>query len=271
MIRGLVFCGFCAVAIALVSVSAAGQQLERQIGLVLLYTARGDLKPPQGALIVGLDRASIGWLQRNIETSARFRGALTGASPRMRGRSEPGAQRQSAAASLHACLILRLAERCPSLMVFDINFNAETPDDSVLADALKHAGNVLLLERVEENTAVHRHRPSTPSSERCAGTVFFQTDGSPRQGRYRLSDPEPYFPPNPSLPIAAWHHRTGTVGRAGDAGLPAFWLYGPAGTIPTSRSEVSSTREPRLSLRTCRAHRVRRRFRPVRTGRIRPL
>ena len=33
---------------------------------ILLYAARGNLKPPQGALIVGLDRLSVSWLQRNI-------------------------------------------------------------------------------------------------------------------------------------------------------------------------------------------------------------
>jgi class 3 adenylate cyclase/CHASE2 domain-containing sensor protein len=236
MIRGLVFCGFCAVAIALVSVSAAGQQLERQIGLVLLYTARGDLKPPQGALIVGLDRASIGWLQRNIrdlrKVSRGLDGCLSSHAQEVLSRARNVSQLPRA---LHACLILRLAERSPSLVVFDINFNAETPDDSVLADALKHAGNVLLLERVEENTAVHRHRPSTPLANAALGTVFFQTDGSPSRVVTGYPTRDPYFPQIPSLPIAAWHHRTGTLDWASPAMPPfrRFWLYGPAGTIPT--------------------------------------
>ena len=66
MIRRLVACGLCAVAVALLALSPLGRQLDRQLGLGMLYAARGDLPAPDGALVLGLDRASIGWLQRNI-------------------------------------------------------------------------------------------------------------------------------------------------------------------------------------------------------------
>lgn len=73
---------------AVVTLSQLGQRLERQVGLGLLYAARGNLSPPEGALIVGLDRASIGWLQRNIDAL----GDINQVPP-----------------SLHVCLIRRLA------------------------------------------------------------------------------------------------------------------------------------------------------------------
>ena len=81
MIRGLIFCGLCAIAMALVALSQLGQQLERQIGLGLLYAARGNLKAPEGALIVGLDRASISWLQRNIDALGDVSHGLEGCLP----------------------------------------------------------------------------------------------------------------------------------------------------------------------------------------------
>ena len=90
MIRGLVFCGLCAIAAALLALSSPGQQLERQVGLRLLYAARGNLAAPEGALIVGLDRASIGWLQRNIDCPRRRLAVSTGVFHRWRETASAG-------------------------------------------------------------------------------------------------------------------------------------------------------------------------------------
>lgn len=236
MIRSLIFCGVCATALALVSLSAPGRQLERQVGLGLLYAARGELKPPEGALIVGLDRASIGWLQRTFgDPGSAAKGLEACRSSRSLEDLSRARNINQLPRALHACLIGRLAERKPSLVVFDINFNAETPDDGMLADAMRRAGNVLLLERIEENVAVHRLRPATPLAEAALGTVFFQTDGTP--GRVATGYPtrNQYFPAIPALPVAAWGQVTGAPDAALTS-IPAFqsfWLYGPAGTVPT--------------------------------------
>ena len=236
MIRSLVFCGLCAIAVALLSLSALGQQLERQIGLGLLYAVRGDLKAPEGALVVGLDRASIGWLQRNIDALGRVSQGLEGClSPHARESLSRARNINQVPRALHACLIRRLAERAPRLIVFDINFNAETPDDGFLAEAVESAGNVLLLERIEENGVARRLRPSAPLSDAAMQTVFFQTDGTP--GRVVTGYPthSRFFPTIPAMPVEAWRHHAGQEAVATHS-MPDFqliWLYGPAGTIPT--------------------------------------
>jgi len=163
MIRGLTLCGLCAIAMAVVTLSQLGQRLERQVGLGLLYAARGNLNPPDGALIVGLDRASIGWLQRNIDALGDVSEGLEGCLPPHARESLSRARNiNQVPRSLHACLIRRLAERGPRLIVFDVSFNADTPDDGFLAGAMRSAGKVLLLERFEEDGAARRLRPSPP-------------------------------------------------------------------------------------------------------------
>jgi class 3 adenylate cyclase/CHASE2 domain-containing sensor protein len=236
MIRGLVFCSLCAMAAALLSLSSPGQQLERQIGLGLLYATRGDLKAPDGALVVGLDRASIGWLQRNIDALDQISPGLEAClSPRARENLSRARNINQVPRALHACLVRRLAERAPRLIVFDINFNSETSDDGFLAEAVEAAGNVLLLERIEEDGVARRLRPSAPLSGAATGTVFFQTDGSP--GRVVTGYPtrSHFFPTVPSMPVEAWRRHTGQETIATQA-MPDFqliWLYGPARTIPT--------------------------------------
>jgi adenylate cyclase len=134
--------------------------------------------------------------------------------------------------SLHACLIRRLADRGRGLIVFDISFNADTPDDGFLAEAMKRAGKVLLLERIEEDGAARRLRPAPPLSDAATATVFFQTDGAP--GRVATGYPtrSRHFPSIPALPVEAWRQHTGLAPPAEPA-FQLIWLYGPAGTIPT--------------------------------------
>jgi class 3 adenylate cyclase/CHASE2 domain-containing sensor protein len=236
MIRGLIFSGLCATAAALLSLSSSGQQLERQIGLGLLYATRGDLKAPDGALVVGLDRASIGWLQRNINALDQISPGLEAClSPHARENLSRARNINQVPRALHACLVRRLAERAPRLIVFDINFNSETSDDGFLAEAVEGAGNVLLLERIEEDGVARRLRPSAPLFDAARGTVFFQTDGSP--GRVVTGYPtrSHFFPTIPSMPVEAWRRHAGRETIATQA-MPDFqllWLYGSALTIPT--------------------------------------
>jgi class 3 adenylate cyclase/CHASE2 domain-containing sensor protein len=236
MARSLVYCGLCAIAVALLSLTSLAQQLERQIGLGLLYAIRGHLSAPEGALIVGLDRASIGWLQRNIDALGDVSRGLDGClSPHAREELSRARNINQVPRALHACLIRRLVEREPRLIVFDINFNAETPDDAFLAEAIRSARNVLLLERIEENGVARRLSPSTPLSGAALGTVFFQTDGSLGEVVTGYPAHNRFFPTIPAMPVEAWRHHVGREPGAADAiaEFQPIWLYGPAGTVPT--------------------------------------
>ncbi len=66
MIRKFSICCVFALSMAIVFMSPLGQRLEREFGLGALYAIRGALEAPGEALVIGLDRASVGWLQRNI-------------------------------------------------------------------------------------------------------------------------------------------------------------------------------------------------------------
>lgn len=243
MVRSLVLCGLCAIAAALLAISSFAQRLEREVGLGMLYAVRGNLKAPDEALIVGLDRASIGWLQRNIGALGQVSQGLDGClSPHARDELSRARNINQVPRALHACLIRRLAERKPRLIVFDINFNAETPDDGLFAEEIRRAGNVLLLERIEEDGVVRRLGPSGPLAGAALGTVFFQTDGTP--GKVVTGYPlhNHLFPSIPAMPVEAWHHYTGqTRGQSGQEDAVAhpasafhlIWLYGHAGTIRT--------------------------------------
>lgn len=225
MLRGISFCCFGALATVLLALSPLGQQFENRVGLGLLYAVRGNLKAPDGALVVGLDRPSVSWLQRNV---AGLDDCITPRALEELGRARNVNQLPRA---LYVCLLRRLAERAPRLVVFDINFNAETLDDDVFAGAIEAAGNVLLLERIEHGDVVRRLAPATVLSEAAMGTVFFQTDGTARRVATGYPTHDRHFPDIPSLPVSAWVHAGGEAAPA----MPAFqpiWLYGPADTIP---------------------------------------
>lgn len=235
MVRVLVFCALCALAAALLSLSPFGQRLERELGLGLLYAVRGDLEAPEGALIVGLDRASIGWLERNIHTFDRGADGL-GACLSPYAREELGRARNVSQVprAVHACLIRRLVRHNPRLIVFDINFNVETPDDTLLAEAVRDAGNVLLLERIEEDGVMRRLGLSEPLAGAALGTVFFQSDGTPGRVVTGYPTQNRAFPELPAMPVEAWRRHAGReTGRGELPALQLVWLYGPAGTVPT--------------------------------------
>ena len=235
MVRTLVICGLGALAAAVLSLTPLAHRLEREIGLGLLYAVRGELEAPEGALVVGLDRASIGWLERNVRALGQGSGSLGGCLSQY-ARDELGRARNvnQLPRAVHACLIRRLAQRNPRLIVFDINFNVETPDDLLLAQAVRSAGDVLLLERIEHDGVVRRLGLSDPLAGAALGTVFFQTDGSP--GRVVTGYPTRLrlFPDIPPMPVEAWRRHTGRAPSGAEAtGLQLIWLYGPAGTVPT--------------------------------------
>lgn len=236
MIRSFVLCTLCSATLVLLSLSSLGRWLEREVGLGILYAIRGDLEAPDGAMIVGIDRASLAWLQRNIGSLEHLSNGLGDCfSPHakkelLRARSVSQVPR-----SLYTCLVQRLNAHDTRLIVFDINFNADTPDDVLLAQEFARSQNVLLLElleRTEGNNVNRRLRPSAPLARAALQTVFFQTDGRALTGYPTFSR---QFPELPAMPVEAWRRHTGGQMAEGFS-LPSFqpiWLYGPAGTVPT--------------------------------------
>lgn len=236
MVRTVLFCLLAAVAVALLSASTLGQRLERDFGLGLLYTIRGSRTVPEGAVVIGLDRDSVGWLQRNVDgleqVSEGLEGCLSDAARDELRRARNIFQLPRA---VHTCLLLRLAGSRPRLVVFDINFNAETRDDAALAAAIRRAGNVLLLERIVDEDVVRRLGPAEPLRQAALGTVTFQTDGTPGVTTTGYPTRNRWFPEVPAMPVEVWRRHAG-VSPERVAALPDFqrvWLYGPAQTVPT--------------------------------------
>lgn len=226
MVREIPICFFGALAAALLALSLSGQQFEKRMGLGLLYAIRGNVTAPEGALIVSLDRSSIGWLQRS---GTRLDDCIT---PRAIEELARVRNVNQLPRGLHVCLLRRLKERSPRLIVFDINFNAETSDDDNLAGAIEAAGNVLLLARIERGEVVRRLGPAAVLSEAALGTVFFQTDGTSRQVATGYPTQDELFPDILALPVGAWIH-PGSGAAPAMPGFQPIWLYGPANTVPT--------------------------------------
>ena len=276
MIRRLVACALCAVAVALLALSPLGRQLERQIGLGLLYAARGDLPAPEGALVVGLDRASIGWLQRNIDALDRVSHGSRRVPPTAGAREpQPGAQHQPGAACPPRLPDppSRRARAAPDRLRHQLQCG--TARRRFLADAVRRAGNVLLLERIEEDGVARRLRPSAPLADAADADRVLPDRRISRKGRHRLSDAQPLL----SDAYRPCRSKPGVVTPAGrrtaaqpDAGLPAD-LALRAGGHDSDRPDPARLRGGRVraSRGPLAAHRLRRRLRCVRPVRIRPL
>ena len=242
--KTLICLGF-ALSMAATFLSPLGQRLERDFGLGALYALRGTLEAPGEALVIGLDRASVGWLQRNIRD-------IDNIAPTLAKCLTPRAKEQIAEArnvnhiprGLHACLLREILPRSPRQIVFDINFNAEKPEDAVLGRAIRDAGNVILLEKISRATPgvrdrtsalAVRLRPAKVFREAALGTVGFQVDGTGSDVTTGYVRRFAEYPGLQAMPTAAWLSYVRSdlpIGRVA-AGVQKFWLYGPPGTIPT--------------------------------------
>lgn len=76
-----------ALLLGLVSLTPFGQRFELEAGQASLYFLRGTVPPPDEAIVIGLDRGSIEWLELHANDLARAARALTAASRPMPGRS----------------------------------------------------------------------------------------------------------------------------------------------------------------------------------------
>jgi adenylate cyclase len=96
--------------------------VEQSVGLGLLFKLRGAVPPPDEVVVIAIDEVA----------EAAF------GTPIDRAR--------------HAQLIDELARGGASLLVLDLFFHTESPDDARLATAIRAAGNVVLIAEVERTT-----------------------------------------------------------------------------------------------------------------------
>ena len=111
-----------------ISLTPFGMGLEENMGLHLLFKARGSRKAPPDVIIITLDKASADHLQL------------------------PSAPRKWPR-SLHARLINNLIDKKPAVIAFDMIFSetSSTEQDSSFADAIRNAGNIVLGEWLKTN------------------------------------------------------------------------------------------------------------------------
>lgn len=151
--------------------------VEQQFGLAWLYAARGERVAPAEVVIIAID-----------ETSAQKLGVAA------RPRDWPRA--------MHGELVTALAHAGARLIVFDLTFDAPSPqpeDDARFADAIAAAGNVLVTHSLSRETralagssggevatvVIERRTPPIPAVEKAvAGSASFVVPKSARVDAY---------------------------------------------------------------------------------------
>ena len=218
-----------------VYISPVGQFLEREYGLPLLYSLRGDRPVPQEALIIGLDNESVRWLSSYVAMSERSSPRLNSClTDRAREDLRGAANINHIPRAIHACLLDALTERQARLIAFDINFNTTRPGDAQFAEAIARAGNVLLFERVGNTDGLpERKSPASAFLNVALGTMAFHADSA--QGEIATGYRTRYSPFNDlvAMPDKAWTVYTDQQLPAEQPLVQPIWLYGPPGSIPT--------------------------------------
>jgi len=121
----------------IVYLSPAGLWLEERVGLSTLFLLRGAIQAPSDVVVIAIDQPSASQLNLSIK-------------PRLWPRN------------LHAQLITQLAAAGASTIIFDLIFDtpSDIPEqDEALANAIKAAGRVVLVERLdyEDSALLNRH------------------------------------------------------------------------------------------------------------------
>ena len=231
--------GLSAILAAILSIfyaMPAGQSMEREVGLGLLYALRGEVDPPKEAIVIGLDADSISWFQRNSRALEAVSTGLDGClTERSLDIMEESRNVNIIPRALYICLLQTLNDRTAQQIVFDINFNADKPDDKALAVAIKQAGNVLLFERVMNESVVRRLKPTKILNDAAAAAVVFQTDGTDEQIATGYPTFLPYAADARIMPVEAWSRYTGApqLKLQSSSNFQPVWYYGGPETIPT--------------------------------------
>ena len=227
---------FAAVLAALFS-SSSGQRFERATGLGLLYTLRGVVAAPPEAIVIALDQESVSWLNRNVASLAENGGLLSScATPHAVGVLSRARNINTIPRALYICLLDEIAGRSPELIVFDISFNADKPDDQAFAEALARSGRSILLEsqRLGEDGAFRQLSPAAPLVAASLGTVVFQVNGSGSEVTTAFATRASVTPDLDAMPVAVWkRYNSNAPGAESLPKMQPIWFYGPPGTIET--------------------------------------
>ncbi|MEO1774851.1 MAG: adenylate/guanylate cyclase domain-containing protein [Pseudomonadota bacterium] len=226
--------------LAALQASPIGQRIEHGWGLAALYTLRGPVPAPEGALIVALDDLGAEWLAFVADdpgpASRRLEACLSAEDRR---RLVAVTDTLQLPRAIHACLIDALAARGAQVLVFDVVFRLSREGDRALAEALANGPPAILLEGVDTPTgtrALRRERPAPVFVEAAAATSFFQvvTDTTGLILGYRRHLPVfADLQPMPQV-AAALAEREGLAPFPQQApGVTPFWFYGPALSVPT--------------------------------------
>lgn len=227
---------FAAVMMA-VFASTAGRFLEREYGLTTLYALRGNLPVPDGALIVGLDNASVEWLTRGVIYDDLPEGLEECLTDEARQTLLGAANINHIPRPVHACLVDALADRGARVIAFDINFNKDRPGDRPLAEAIAGAERVLLFVRynVDANGLIHVQNPTDLLAGAAKGAMAFRVDSdrgamaTAYKTRFPVSAGEDLI----AMPDRVWMEFTGHQRPEVSDDFQPIWLYGPPRTIPT--------------------------------------
>lgn len=126
------------------AMSPIGSTFEMRVGLPWLFYWRGPVTPPGEVVVVAMDSRT--GEQLDLPTLPRYW-------PR----------------SIHASLVDQLVARGASVIVFDVHFGREkeSSDDQLLVDAVRRAGNVVLVELL-----TGKHQPISDQQGRHVGMVW---------------------------------------------------------------------------------------------------
>lgn len=235
-----------AIVMSVVSLLPVGQWLEREVGLPLLYSVRGDRPVPPGAIVIGLDNPSVSWLNRlsvtmrsNPQDIPLKSPLLAECLPEETLHSLLGAANiNHIPRALHACLLHELTKRRARVVAFDINFNTERPGDDVFRDAIAKAGNALLFERIRlgENGDLQRIQPRVMFQKAALGTMAFRVDSA--RGEMATSYLTTFGTVGPlrelrAMPDKVWEVFSGQKITPPATEFQPIWLYGPPESVKT--------------------------------------
>lgn len=150
--RALPFGIAASVLAVLAHLTPFAHEIENRYGLGLLFSLRRPVPPPDGALVIAIDRQSIDWLR---QSSAN----LPEEAPRLDSCIPAGARAQlerlkgpsSLPRSVYACLLRELSRLGVPVAVFDIMFSVPglPEDDKMLAEAMRDHGATAILTGLE--------------------------------------------------------------------------------------------------------------------------
>lgn len=224
-----------AAVIALFAATEPARRLEAETGLVWNYLMRGPVAPPQGAVVVALDEASLD----RLRSEARVNGFGTGVWANCLAPEDIFEMREIRSATtlprgLFACIAQRLSELKPAAIAFDVRFLVPRRGDAVFAEAIRSSPPVFLVDEMGRASAdgVARRRPVASIASVARATAPFLVEARPGAPTTlylgRTAGPNEVVESLPCVLLRAQLARDCPVGEA-----QAFLMYGAAGTVPS--------------------------------------